>query len=88
MASGKIRRETDAAVRLNQAGIARMAELLELPPALVGVAVAHVAKVLGAPPSSVIATLGLAIDQLKARAVNAAGSGAALAGALPGARKV
>lgn len=84
-----VRREEPAMVKHNQAGIARMAEMLRLPPALIGVAVAHIAERLGSSPSSVIATVGLALDQLKARSASAGGhSGAAQQGAPPGARKV
>ncbi|MDD5544407.1 MAG: hypothetical protein PHX83_14655 [Acidobacteriia bacterium] len=76
-------------VKHNQAGIARLAELLCLPPALVQVAVAHIGQRLGANPSSVIATVGLALDQLKARSACAGvDSGAAQQSALPRARKV
>lgn len=84
-----VRREQPAMVKHNQAGIQRMAELLSLPPALVAVAVAHIADRLGSSPGSVIGTVGLALDQLKARAASADGhSGAAQQGAPVGARKV
>lgn len=62
-----VRDPGDAVIRQNQLEVERIAGLICLPAALVGVAVAHIGRELGVTPSEVLGTLGMAIDRLRAR---------------------
>lgn len=62
-----VRDPGEAVVRQNQLEVERIAGLIRLPAALVGVAVAHIGRELDVSPSEVLGTLGMAIDRLRAR---------------------
>ncbi len=62
------RRPGGHVVQANQVEIERMGEVLGLPAALVGVAVAHIARRLETTPSEVLASFGAVIERLSDRA--------------------
>lgn len=76
------RRPGGQVIQANQVEIDRMATLLGLPAALVGVAVAHIARRLEVAPSEVIGSFGAVIDRLRtrvAKVVTVAAAGVPLA---------
>lgn len=82
------RRPGGQVIQANQVEIERMAQAVGLPAALVGVAVAHIARELGVAPSEVIGSFGAVIDRLRvraAKAVTVAAAGVPLAASAKGA---